>query len=289
MLASNKIVHSLWIGKELSNLELLTIQSFQTNGHEFWLWAYDTILTPLPPGLVVKDANEIIPKERVFAYKCANQYGHGKGSYAGFSDIFRYALLYKYGGWWTDMDVTCLMPLNYEQPYVFRKHHIFATVGNIMKSPPNSLLMKDCYEEAIASIDPFNNNWDKPIIILNKYLVKHNLQQFIYDFTNPDQWSIVKTYLYSKPVLKPHIKAIHWVNEEWRRHGINKQMALNGSLYKHLLLKYNIIPLNINILNHIILRLKLSYLYSFILLIKSPKSMLKILKNMYVKNLKRFY
>lgn len=284
MLESNKIVHSLWIGKELSNLELLTIRSFLDNGHELWLWAYDEIITPLPPNLILKDANEIIPKEYVFSYKQKNQYGHGKGSYAGFSDIFRYALLYKYGGWWTDMDVTCLTTLNYEQSYVFRKHHIFATVGNLMKCPPKSLLMKECYEEAITTIDQFNHNWDKPIIILNKYIVKHNLQQFIFDFTNPDKWSIVKTYLYSKPTLAPNIKAIHWVNEEWRRHGINKQMALNASLYKHLLTKHNIISENINTLNYIILRFRLSYLYSLIQLIKHPKSLIQILKNMLVKN-----
>ena len=32
---STKIVHGLWIGEELSNLELLTIHSFIHHGHEF--------------------------------------------------------------------------------------------------------------------------------------------------------------------------------------------------------------------------------------------------------------
>ncbi len=153
MLPENKIIHGLWIGNKLSNLELLTLHSFRYFGHDFYLWAYEKILTPLPPQVFVKDANEIIPKEKVFKYKNFNQYGHGKGSYAGFSDIFRYALLYKYGGWWVDMDVTCISSLNYEEPYVFRKHHVFDTVGNIMKCPKNSKLMKLCYEEAIKTIN----------------------------------------------------------------------------------------------------------------------------------------
>lgn len=283
MLEHNKIVHSLWIGKELSNLELLTIHSFLANGHEFWLWTYDTIITPLPPNLVLKDANEIIPKDQVFTYKKSNQYGHGKGSYAGFSDIFRYALLYKYGGWWVDMDVTCLSPLNSEDKYVFRKHHVFAVVGNIMKCPTNSQLMKDCYEDAIATIDQYNNDWDRPIRILNENILKHNLQQYIQDFTNPDQWRVVKKFLYTKPILAAHIKAIHWVNEEWRRHRINKNMVIKGSLYEELLKKYHIKANEISILKAIILRFKLSHIYSMIVLLKNPRAMTKILKNFFAK------
>jgi hypothetical protein len=129
----NKIVHGLWIGKHLSLVELLCLHSFLRQGHEFHLWTYDQLETPVPSGIFIEDASQIIASDEVFAYRNRNQFGHGKGSYAGFSDIFRYRLLYLKGGWWTDMDVVCLSPLDFREPYVFRTHHDFAAVGNIMK------------------------------------------------------------------------------------------------------------------------------------------------------------
>ena len=90
MLESNKTVNALWIGESLSATEILTIKSFLKNGHEFILWTYSDVKTPLPEGTIVKDANDIFPQKNVFAYKYSNQFGHGKCSYAGFSDIFRY-------------------------------------------------------------------------------------------------------------------------------------------------------------------------------------------------------
>ncbi len=272
MLAENKIVHGLWIGSTLSNLELLTLFSFIEHGHEFWLWTYNKIETPLPSSIILKDANEIIPSSKVFRYKYSNQYGHGKGSYAGFSDIFRYALLYKYGGWWVDMDVTCLQPLDFNQPFVFRKHHYLAVVGNIMKCPRNSELMKRCYEEALICIDENNRNWNKPIEILNKNIASLNLKQYILDFTNEDKWFYIRNLLIKEVNLPNHFKALHWINEEWRRHNINKNQFLPSSTYGKLMNKYNIKSLYNNNINMLILRIKLSKMYSLILLLTKPYS-----------------
>ncbi|MCX7862817.1 MAG: hypothetical protein N2449_07460 [Bacteroidales bacterium] len=289
MKTDNKIVHGLWIGSKLSNLELLTIHSFVHFGHEFWLWTYNPIETPLPPSVSIKNAELIIPYEKVFCYKYSNQYGHGKGSYAGFSDIFRYALLYQYGGWWVDMDVTCLKPLDFEQPYVFRKHHQWKVVGNIMKCPAQSTLMKDCYEEALLSINSENKNWDLPIQILNKNIINHGLESYIFDFTNPDQWRVVKTYLKKNVEFPGNYKAIHWVNEEWRRHSIAKHISIKDSKYYELLKKYNINTLNISFLKSIILRFKLSDFYSMLLLLLKPRALLLFMKNFLSNKNKNFY
>jgi len=157
----NKIVHGLWIGKTLSNIEILTMKSFMKHGHDFYLWVYDEIVTPIPAGVVVKDAAEIIPRRQVFCYKKHNQWGEGKGSYAGFSDIFRYKLLYEYGGWWVDMDIVLLKPLDFTEPYVFRNHDKLPVVGNVLKCPKGSKLMLDCYNKAIAEVDENNTDWFK--------------------------------------------------------------------------------------------------------------------------------
>lgn len=278
-----KIVHSLWIGKILSPLEILTIKSFINNGYIFWLWCYNKIEN-VPKEIVIKDANEIFDEKKVFCYKFYNQYGHGKNSYAGFSDIFRYKLLYEYGGWWTDLDVTLLKPLNFNTSFVFRTHHIFKAVGNIMKCPPKTKFAKLCFENAYKKVNENNKDWDLPILILNHYIKECNLEEYIYDFTNPDKWIIVKKYIYKKPIIPDNWYAFHWINEEWKRHNISKKFFFKDSFLSYLFDLYNI---NVNYLNgyqKFIERFKLSHVNSFLKMMSKPKSFLFIFRNFFKTN-----
>ena len=88
---SSSIIQTLWIGGSLSLMEQLCVASFIKNGHEFHLYTYGEVLN-VPNGAVIKDANEIIPESEIFTY-C-------NGSYAGFADWFRWALLCKKGNIW---------------------------------------------------------------------------------------------------------------------------------------------------------------------------------------------
>lgn len=258
----NDNVHSLWIGTRLSRLELLCIQSFIYNGHTFILWAYETLENDIPGGCQVRDANEIIPRSRVFSYMNKNQFGHGKGSYAGFSDIFRYKLLYEQGGWWADMDVTCLKPLNFEVPYVFRTHHDLKVVGNIMKCPPKSALMKRCYERAVAEVHADNRDWNKPIQILNDAIEELGLQQYIVEMSNRDSWNDVRKLITGKKEIPGNWYVIHWVNEEWRRNGINKNYSGRNSTLRNLYEKYQVPLKKLPLGEKLKIRLKLSFLLS---------------------------
>jgi hypothetical protein len=236
----NKIIHGLWIGSSLSPLELLCISSFITHGHEFHLWAYDVIETILPEGLILEDANLIIPKDQVFSYANKNQFGHGKGSYAGFSDIFRYKLLFEKGGWWVDMDVCCLKPFDFSEDYVFRTHHDFPVVGNMMKCPKGSELMWLCYEEAISQVNSENRDWNKPIEILNRNIEKLDLGKFVLCISNADSWLVVRKLINSIQPIPHGWYAIHWINEEWRANGINKKAVKENSTLGLLLKKYGL-------------------------------------------------
>jgi len=69
----------------------------------------------LPKRIVLKDAREILPWDRIFTYKK----GRGKGSIAAFSNLFRYVLLFKKGGWWSYMDVVCLKYYDFPGDYIF--------------------------------------------------------------------------------------------------------------------------------------------------------------------------
>ena len=274
----NRIVHGLWIGKTLSILELLTINSFIANGHKFWLWTYQPLDNKVPNNVILKDANEIIPENKVFSYRNRNQYGHGKGSYAGFSDIFRYALLYKYGGWWTDMDVTCLKPLNFSEPYVFRSHHIFHVVGNLIKCPANSALMENCLQEAKSNINSENRNWNKPLEILNNNIIKYKLQKYIHYLCPPDQWRVIRKFLKNNVTLSDEYFAIHWINEEWRRLKLNKTTVIYNSYFYQLLKKYNIKLERSKCIKKIIFQYKLSLIHSVLtILINSPIAFIKAL------------
>lgn len=234
-------VNALWVGNVLSPLELLTIHSFLAHGHIFKLWLYDKVETPLPSGILIGDANEIIPREKIFRYNHKNQFGHGKGSYAGFSDIFRYKLLYEYGGWWTDMDVTCLKSLAVDNPYFFRTHHELNVVGNVMKCPKRSELMKRCYEEASREIDDNNTNWHKPIEILNRHITHLHLSEYkVKDVSNHDLWEDTSRFIFSNEAFPEHWHFIHWQNEEWRNQHLEKTNFYHMSTLAKLLSQYKL-------------------------------------------------
>lgn len=233
-------VHGLWIGKKISPVELLCMKSFIAHGHPFHLWLYGYLDINLPEGVIVEDASTMIPLEKVFAYKNTNQFGHGKGSYAGFSDIFRYKLLYEKGGWWSDMDVVCLKPLDFSEEFVFRMHHDYLIVGNLMKCPENSSLMFDCYNEASLLVNENNTDWNLPIAILNKNLIKHQLQSYIKDISNPDKWLFVRTFLFYNISIKDNWYALHLMNEEWRKNKINKFALPKWSLIGKLFIRYDL-------------------------------------------------
>jgi hypothetical protein len=166
------IVNGLWIQGNLSSLEQLTIHSYIANGFTFRLWTYEPGKINAPGNTEVRDAAEILPADLIFRYHNINIHGHGKGSYAGFSDIFRYKLLYEHGGIWTDMDITCLKAFDITEDYFFRYHHKVGAVGNFMKCPPKSDLMKWCFEHAREKVTEHNNDWMLPIIILNEGIQK---------------------------------------------------------------------------------------------------------------------
>jgi glycosyltransferase involved in cell wall biosynthesis len=208
------IVHGLWIGSSLSRLELLTLKSFLRWGHEFHLWLYDPLDAPLPDGVRHRDAAQILPRERIFRKRGRDrETGVGDGSVSPFSDLFRYKLLHELGGWWTDMDVTCLRPLDFEDDYVFRYHRL-GMIGNLMKCPQGSELMRICYEEC----EPIANgdiDWLAQVRVLNKHVLRLGLDGFIRDdISNRDNWPDSLGPLVMSPTPIPRgWYAIHWMSE----------------------------------------------------------------------------
>jgi len=236
---NSEIIHTLWIGDHLSAMEQLTLSSFHHFGFEVYLWTYSKTLTA-PLGITIKDASEIIPNESIFSYHNSNKYGHGKGSLSGFSDIFRYKLLYLHGGIWVDMDVTCLQRFTISTPYFFRFHKQIGLVGNILKSPPGSPLMDWCYQQAISTVTADNTNWLLPIQILKEGVYTFNLEGYIQDVSNADSFPVVRNLYLNSQTPANNWWVIHWMNEEFRRMGIDKNKTVKNSCYHIMLEKHQV-------------------------------------------------
>lgn len=184
-------VHALWIGEaELKPLEILTIRSFLRYGAEFNLWTYKPVGN-LPYGVKVRDGNEILSKDKFFRYPNTMFLPHTNtptNSLVGFSELFRFKVMYECGGWYSDMDVTCLRPLSeHNTDYYFRFHGILPAVTNILKAPAKSELMKLCYEKVEKEINETQRDWHRAISIFCYYVEFLDLRHYIqYDRSNLD-------------------------------------------------------------------------------------------------------
>jgi len=184
--SSNRVIQGMWFGESLSTLETLCMKSFMANGHEFHLYAYEE-LRGIPQGVVLKDANEIISKDRIKEFRW----------FAGFSDFFRYSMLALRGGWYVDMDVICLRPFDFPSEYVFAASgcmdythgyaqlplsdkHVYKDshfVGDaFIKAPKGSALM--CYCHQLVDEDTLKGTNDMPYDGLGPRLFKKAVIKF---------------------------------------------------------------------------------------------------------------
>lgn len=97
------VIHALWIGNKLGSISSSCLYSFVMRGHNVHLHTYGEI-EDLPKGIKICNANDIILEKNIFKHK-------ETGSYALFSDLFRYELLKNVDGIYVDCDVYCLKPL----------------------------------------------------------------------------------------------------------------------------------------------------------------------------------
>lgn len=240
--ADNLVVHGLWIGENLSPLELLTLHSFTAHGHVFHLWSYSDLSAQVPAGVVCCDAREIIPEQDVFRRLYDDPvFGIGKGSYAGFSDMFRYKLLYEKGGWWVDMDIYCVQPLQFSTPYYFRAHHDLPAISNVMKCPAGSAVMRDAYEQTRKYCKPETKEWLIYNKLFNESIVRHQLQEFIFSGqANRDWWDETALFIFSDKPIPPTYYFIHWQNEMWRQEKVNKHKIPAGSTLAKCLTQYDL-------------------------------------------------
>ncbi len=258
-------VQSLWIGDSLSKVEQLCIKSFLDNGHPFHLYIYDDI-SNLPEGVTIMDANNIVGREHIFTYKA----GWGKGSYAGFADLFRFELLNKLGGWWVDTDVICLKPFTYEEDLIICSsfEHEWGDCPNscILRSLPGSaftdFMLREIYK---ADFDRIKFGDIGPQLV-QRAVRELKLEDAVVPFYyfNPITWGSVADIILKKisfknsikevlrPIFKPQTLkgrrilkesyAVHLWNEVWRQYNFSKNDSYpHSSIFERLKKKHGII------------------------------------------------
>jgi len=232
---SNDIIQGLWIGSALSTMEQLSIASFLGHGHQYHLYVYDEVKN-VPAGTSVKDANEILPAASIFQYR-------DRPSYAGFSNYFRYKLLFERGGWWADSDMVCLRPFDFIDEYVFsteiRGTDQFVNCG-VIKAPPGSDAMGFAWE-VCKTKDPQKIVWGETGPHLAAQAVtKFGLEAYAkpyYVFCSIIDWhKLLEPYV---AAIDERAYAVHLWNEYWRSSQQDKNGAYHPAcIYEQLKQRY---------------------------------------------------
>ena len=237
-------IQSLWIGGDLSTMERLSAQSFIDKGQEYHLYTYGSVGN-IPPGVIIKDGNEILDKSEIFTYK--------NGSYSAFSNLFRFTLLEKRGGYWADTDLICvrsLKPLEEEdivivsEPSATYSEEVIPT-SCFIKLPKGSEIAKEgirIQREHKRLIQRGRLTWSSgPTTvkhIVNKFGLKDKILNWkaVCSCSWADARSIVEpNRRYNSAVIQDYSKiphemyCIHLWNEVWRRNGLDKNGTYNNS------------------------------------------------------------
>lgn len=140
------VVNSFWYGSPLGEMGKLCIKSFLKHGFEFHLWTYTKNII-VPEGCILRDASEILDSSLIFR--------NTTGSYAPFSDWFRFTLLHKHGGTWVDMDMICLNPFEISSNSICEEIPGSIAMGiiNLDKGHPMAKNLIDAYENPSLPTD----------------------------------------------------------------------------------------------------------------------------------------
>ena len=142
-------LNTFWDGPRLGYLEQLSVMSALEQGHAYTVYSYEPDrLDGVPEGAELRDAREVMTDPR------RTKYFAGRYKALG-TDFFRYELLAKGLGYWVDLDLIFLRPLDLDTPYVFGWEGKGSLNGAVLKIPSGSAML-----EALRTIP--ERNWCPP-------------------------------------------------------------------------------------------------------------------------------
>lgn len=223
-------IQMLWVEGPLSALERLSMASFVRCGHPVHLYVYGNV-TGIPEGVTVLDGRSILPEDRICRYGPAA--GPGAGSLALFANLFRYALLDRLGGVWSDCDMVCLKPLGdaiaadyvIATEYRDRRRQVALANNCLLKAPAGSSFIAECNATAMQA-DVEKAGWGELGPAMMTVLVrKHAIERFL---APPWRFSPLGWWEFSRLVDDVAMQwpdaslTLHCFNEMWRRARLDK-------------------------------------------------------------------
>jgi hypothetical protein len=228
---------TLWIGPGLSLCEKVSLSSFLYYGHEIKIYLYDMDLK-VPSGIKKYNANDILPKEKIFFVE---------NSPAVFADLFRYKMIKDTGDCWVDTDIICLgADWNFGE-YTYGYEDLYYVANSILKLPKNSNIVDDLYQQSMEIIKYNDKNaWgDTGPHLLTKLLKKHDLEGYARDIKtfypiNYTEWDKIWNPRYLTEVLDQtkDSKSLQLWNQYLTRNKVNKNSLPKGSAIKYFASKF---------------------------------------------------
>lgn len=144
-------IGSLWIGGDLSWIEVASIQSFLDTGHDYTLYTYDAVGN-VPEGATIADARDVWDTEEIIYHETAK-------SPAIHADVFRVMMVATTDKIWADTDIIAIraLPANLEW-YIGFERTDRPLLGNaILGMPKNSKTLQRLHDFLTAEnpIPPF--------------------------------------------------------------------------------------------------------------------------------------
>ncbi len=232
---------SLWIGSRLSVMEGLSIRSFLDHGYTFHLYAYQTVEN-VPAGTIVLPGDQILPADQIFCYRK----GYGKGSFAAFSNLFRYRLLLERGGWWTDLDSVCMRPMDFDDEHVVGNERApdgaLQISAGLIKAPRGSRLLQYCWDSC-QKVDLSQIRWGQigprlmteavhtvgiPVRVLEP--------EAFYPINYWNIWELIEAQR-----VPPECYSIHLWNSRWRKERLDPDAVYSPAcIYEQLKRRFGV-------------------------------------------------
>jgi hypothetical protein len=229
-----EIIHSVWIGNQISLLEQLSIKLFQMRGFDVCLWLYDEC-HGVPDNVIIKDASNIMPRKSLFKYEGMpdpNLPNGGIGSYSFWADQFQARLLYTEGGIYSQLDVMMLSDIEFPTDNLFTHdgNTAQACFMKMNKGSEVALALVNLLEKTVNSQTMPSLQWLDSMKCIDKIIKLYNLENCIL------QKEYFQNMIYHDAVAPDTslIKLIHWCNASLKD---NKNKVYKGSLYESLLRK----------------------------------------------------
>ena len=262
----------LWVEGPLSYVEQLCIKSFLDVGHHVTLYHYGPV-TNVPEGAELVHGDVVLKRDTFLQH-------HRTGSFALFSDVFRYHLLTKFDRTiWADTDAYCVKPFTTKTGHFYgweSPHHINGGVlgfpqdsealHNLLEMTKDEFSIPDWYSEELKADYTQKRDAGAPVHVSEMpwgvwgpHAVTYYTQK-----SKEDRFAFQTEYLYPVPFSKRRCM----VKEKWFNRATNfitdetisihfygrrmrdflyrrsDGMPEKGCLIDHLLLKHSIDPRN---------------------------------------------